>query len=106
MWPENWHAKLSEHRQAIDSVDSEILELLAKRMKISEEVGEIKSKLGLPICVPEREAVVVNDRQNLGRIHGLRDRFIRVLFKLIMFESKKVQKKLASMYGNLDEKYY
>ena len=51
---------LQECRDAIDSVDNEILELLNKRMKIVERVGEIKNDSGAAIYRPEREKEIID----------------------------------------------
>jgi len=95
MWQENWRETLNEYRHAIDEIDSGILELLGKRTELSERIGEIKHEHGLPICVPEREAEVIKNRQDLGRLKGLSERFVRVMFKFIMHESKQIQRKLV-----------
>jgi len=48
---------LDDCRNAIDSLDNEMLELLNKRMKVVERVGEIKHDSGGAIYRPEREEV-------------------------------------------------
>lgn len=50
-------AELTALRDQIDEVDKALLDLLARRMALVAEVGEVKSKYGLPIYVPEREAL-------------------------------------------------
>jgi chorismate mutase/prephenate dehydrogenase len=96
MWRDDWREKLSEYRQGIDEIDVKVLELVGKRMELSEKIGEIKSELGLPICVPEREAEVLGDRRNAGRVCGLREEFVKVLFELVMLESKRIQSGLVN----------
>lgn len=49
-------AELTALRDQIDEVDKALLNLLAKRLELVAEVGEVKSRFGLPIYVPEREA--------------------------------------------------
>jgi len=51
---------LQECRISIDNIDNEILELLNKRMKIVERVGEIKSNTGTAIYRPEREKEIID----------------------------------------------
>ncbi|MGI5842363.1 MAG: chorismate mutase [Christensenellales bacterium] len=46
---------LDELRKEINFVDDEILKLFEKRMDIVKEINKIKTELGLPIFVPERE---------------------------------------------------
>lgn len=50
---------LDECRVEIDTIDNEILELLNRRMKIVERVGEIKSDTGGAIYRPEREKAII-----------------------------------------------
>ncbi len=47
--------ELKALRQEIDKIDEEILRLLNERAKLAKRIGEIKTKLNLPIHVPERE---------------------------------------------------
>jgi len=51
---------LAECRVAIDTIDNEILELLNKRMKVVERVGEIKNESGGAIYRPEREQEIID----------------------------------------------
>ncbi|MBU1657980.1 prephenate dehydratase [bacterium] len=50
---------LEECRLAIDTIDNEILELLNKRMKVVERVGEIKHNTGTAVYRPEREKAII-----------------------------------------------
>jgi len=50
---------LEDCRISIDSIDNEMLELLNKRMKVVERVGEIKNKVGGAIYRPEREKAII-----------------------------------------------
>src|SRR3989338_8488425 len=89
-----WREKLSEYRHGIDTIDYEILKLLGKRMELSERIGEIKVEHDLPVCVPERDAEVKRKRQEWGDSYGFRPKFVWVLFKVIMNESKRRQREL------------
>jgi len=51
---------LEECRDAIDSIDNEVLELLNKRMRVVERVGEIKHSTGTAVYRPEREKDIIN----------------------------------------------
>ncbi|MBU0477942.1 chorismate mutase [bacterium] len=98
MWKKGkWQEKLNKHRYVIDKVDYKIVDLLAERMQASEKIGEIKAELGLPIYVPEREAEVIRKRQIVGGIYSLDEEFVKILFKLIMDESKKRQRELIEV---------
>ena len=56
-------AELTALRDQIDEVDKALLSLLAKRLELVAEVGEVKSQYGLPIYVPEREAAMLASRR-------------------------------------------
>jgi chorismate mutase/prephenate dehydratase len=50
---------LEECRVEIDKIDDQILELLNKRMKVVERVGEIKHETGGAVYRPEREKAII-----------------------------------------------
>lgn len=47
---------LERYRDEIDEIDSEIVRLFEKRMKVSEEVAEYKIKTGKQVLDPARES--------------------------------------------------
>jgi len=66
---------LDDCRVAIDSIDNEILELLNKRMKVVERVGEIKHDSGGAIYRPEREKAIIerltkDSKESNGLLNG------------------------------------
>lgn len=61
---------LDECRVAIDSIDDQILELLNKRMKVVERVGEIKNDTGGAIYRPEREKAIINRLADISKEQG------------------------------------
>ncbi len=58
-------AELTALRDQIDEVDKALLNLLAKRLELVAEVGEVKSRFGLP-AVAEREASMLTSRSARG----------------------------------------
>ena len=63
---------LDDCRDAIDNIDNEILELLNKRMKVVERVGEIKHSSGTAVYRPEREKDIIDRLTNLSKeSHGV-----------------------------------
>ncbi|QOP46215.1 prephenate dehydratase [Sulfurimonas paralvinellae] len=57
---------LDECREAIDSIDNAMLELLNKRMKVVERVGEIKQESGGAVYRPEREKAIIERLSKLN----------------------------------------
>ena len=52
---EAW-AELARLRGSIDNMDSALIHLLAERFKVTQRVGELKARAGLPAADREREA--------------------------------------------------
>ncbi len=59
---------LEDCRGAIDTIDNEILELLNRRMKVVQRVGEIKADTGGAIYRPEREKAIISRLTQLSKI--------------------------------------
>jgi chorismate mutase len=51
---------LNKLRENIDQIDSELIDLLAKRFKVTSEIAQYKRSHGLPIFVPEREREILD----------------------------------------------
>lgn len=87
----NWMEDLSGLRDRIRRVDSSVLELVAQRMSLCEEVGAIKSAAGLPIYDPAQEEKVLKSRTQKAHEVGLDENFTRELMMLVMTYSKQLQ---------------
>lgn len=48
-------AILRKYRDQIDSIDLELLDLLNRRTRVVEEIGQVKEAVHLPIYEPKRE---------------------------------------------------
>lgn len=84
---------LEEARKEIDDIDKQLLELLAKRLKVCKLLGEYKKKNHLPIQNKEREKEIIMDRARKLKELGFADeQFVQELFALIMKRSREVQK--------------
>ena len=56
---EDARAELNRMRGSIDNMDSALIHLLAERFKVTQRVGELKAKAGLPAADTEREALQI-----------------------------------------------
>jgi chorismate mutase/prephenate dehydrogenase len=83
--------ELSELRQQIDGIDSQLVKLLAKRAKITAKVGQYKSQVGLPIYVPEREAELIAKRRAEAERLNVSPVLVEDLIRRIMRESYHTQ---------------
>lgn len=80
-------AELTALRDQIDEVDKALLDLLAKRLALVAEVGEVKSRYGLPIYVPEREATMLASRRDEAQLLGVPPDLIEDVLRRVMRES-------------------
>jgi len=78
---------LSKLRDQIDAVDQQIIDLLAERLRLVGEVGEVKAKHGLPIYVPEREAAMLAKRREEASAKGVPANLIEDILRRTMRES-------------------
>lgn len=78
---------LSKLRDQIDAVDQKIIDLLAERLRLVGEVGEVKAKHGLPIYVPEREAAMLAKRRAEAESKGVPANLIEDILRRTMRES-------------------
>ncbi|MFS2225349.1 bifunctional chorismate mutase/prephenate dehydrogenase [Pantoea sp. B65] len=80
-------AELTALRDQIDEVDKTLLDLLARRLELVAEVGEVKSRYGLPIYVPEREATMLASRRKEAEALGVPPDLIEDVLRRVMRES-------------------
>jgi chorismate mutase len=78
---------LHELRAKIDRIDDYIIEMLAERMGISEQIGLFKKENGFAIHQSERWARIVKRALEKGTLGGLTEDFILKLFQQVHNES-------------------
>lgn len=79
--------RLEELRRQIDDLDASLLDLLARRMAVSDALGEVKQSLGLSILQPGRWSEIVASRGRQARALGLDEAFVLSLFERIHEEA-------------------
>lgn len=79
--------QLSSLREKIDDIDSELVELLARRRVVTTKVGELKSKVGMPIFAPEREAQLLTKRRQQASDVGVCPDLIEDVLRRLMRDS-------------------
>lgn len=76
-------AELAPLREAIDHIDDRLLALLEERMRLAEQIGQIKAEAHLPIVQPERYRSLLDSRLQAGKARGLEEGFLHELFSSI-----------------------
>ncbi|MCF2946704.1 bifunctional chorismate mutase/prephenate dehydrogenase [Paraglaciecola aquimarina] len=83
--------ELNKLRKEIDQIDSELVNLLARRAKVTTKVGQYKSQAGLPIYIPEREAELITKRRSEAEQQNVSPVLVEDLLRRIMRESYQTQ---------------
>ncbi|EKP0298860.1 bifunctional chorismate mutase/prephenate dehydrogenase [Aeromonas veronii] len=79
--------ELNVLRDKIDAVDKQLIDLLAARLALVGEVGEVKSRHGLPIYAPDREASMLARRRAEAEQLGVPGDLIEDVLRRVMRES-------------------
>ncbi|MEI2678851.1 MAG: bifunctional chorismate mutase/prephenate dehydrogenase [Burkholderiaceae bacterium] len=82
---------LAELRAGIDQADDELVAVLARRIRLTAEVGALKSRHGLPLYVPEREAQLLAARREKAAAAGVDADLIEDILRRVMRESYSAQ---------------
>jgi chorismate mutase / prephenate dehydrogenase len=83
----NIELQLKALRDDIDSIDSQLVDLLAKRRAVTTKVGELKSQVGMPIYAPEREDQLITLRREQADKAGISAELIEDVLRRVMRDS-------------------
>jgi 3-deoxy-7-phosphoheptulonate synthase len=87
---------LGELRQQIDVYDDHLLDLLEKRMKVAETIGQYKKENNITILQSTRWDEIINKVISRGKAKSLSHEFIDTIFKAIHQESINHQMKVMN----------
>jgi len=91
---EEFHAALEKLRQQINHLDDELLQVLSKRMKIAEQIGQYKKDNNITILQTSRWNEILERAASIGEKMGLSKEFITRYFDAVHMESINHQKKI------------
>lgn len=74
---------LAALRSEIDDIDAELLQLLARRMNVSSQIGEYKKQKGITVVQMERWKQILSDHLETGKELGLSKELIEKVFEAI-----------------------
>ncbi len=78
-------------RQQIDELDEQLLTLMGKRMRISQEIGTYKKENNMPVLQSNRYTEILEERGKIGEELGLEKDFVKEIMEIIHKESVKLQ---------------
>ena len=82
---------LSQLRSQIDEIDNDIINLIAKRMRVSREIGIYKKEHNMPILQETRYEEILEKRSALAETLGMDRKFIKQVVVAIHEESVRQQ---------------
>ncbi|RDY58858.1 bifunctional 3-deoxy-7-phosphoheptulonate synthase/chorismate mutase type II [Flagellimonas nanhaiensis] len=89
-----YNKKISGLRTQIDELDNELLELLGNRMKVSDEIGQLKKQRNVAVLQSNRWNAILGRMILEGETKGLSEEFVLRMFKAIHQESINHQEKI------------
>ncbi len=87
---------LQQYREQIDSIDQQLLEMLAQRMDVIKKIGDYKKDRNVSILQLRRWENIIASRTVLGEKAGLNASFIKDILQLIHKESIKEQNRVMN----------
>lgn len=79
-------AELARLRGSIDNMDAALVHLLAERFKVTQQVGELKARAGLPPADPAREAQQITRLRSLAEDARLDPEFAEKFLNFVVAE--------------------
>jgi len=86
--------KINTLRTQIDVIDHQLIEVLGKRMRVSEGIGELKKKNNVAVLQSKRWNEILGKMILEGEQHQLSEEFVLRMFKAIHQESINHQEKI------------
>lgn len=96
----NYQNELKTFRSRIDRIDDQIIDLLANRMKIVDDIGEIKRENNVAILQVKRWNEILKRMTAAGVTNGLSEDFVLRVYKAIHQESIDHQKRVMGERGD------
>ena len=88
---------IHELRKQIDEIDNQLMELLAKRMRVCREIGQYKKEHNMTVLQTVRYNEIQNKRGAQGTLCGMDPDFVRKVFEEVHEESVRQQIEIMNM---------
>lgn len=85
--------KVNTLRKKIDEIDERILDLIAQRLNIVEEIGKEKRDSGVGIVDKEREELILSDLKKSGEEKGVNPEVIEKVWSVLIKASYVIEGK-------------
>lgn len=84
--------KIDFLRQEIDVLDKELIDILSKRLKVVNKIGNLKKQLKMPALQAKRWQEVIKSSKKTVRKLKLNEDFIENIFNQIHKEALRIEK--------------
>lgn len=91
-----YRSKLNNLRAQIDILDNQLIDTLGKRMKVSDNIGELKKQRNVAVLQTNRWNSILGSMILEGEARGLSEEFVLRMFKAIHQESINHQEKIIN----------
>lgn len=88
--------QLQDLRTEIDVIDNHLIETLAERMKVSEQIGEVKKSKNISVLQDDRWGEILKSVVEIGAKSELSKDFVEAIFKAIHQESINKQEAIVT----------
>jgi chorismate mutase/prephenate dehydratase len=93
--------KLEELRLKVDDIDKDIVRLIAERIKVAEQIGELKKQEGRQIEDKQREEAIIDKIKSIAHEKGIKETDIERIYRQIFIASKSIQGAFVAFQGEL-----
>jgi chorismate mutase len=83
---------LDELREEIESIDREIVDLIARRTYVAETIAEVKAEQGLSTTDESQEEAVMERAGENAAAFGVDDNLVKAIFRLLI-ELNKIEQR-------------
>lgn len=87
---------IHELRNQIDELDNQLMELLAKRMRVCREIGQYKKEHNMTVLQPSRYNEILDKRGAQGALCGMDSDFVKSIFEEVHEESVRQQMEIIN----------
>jgi chorismate mutase len=91
-----YNQKINNLRTQIDIIDNQLIDILSKRMKVSDGIGELKRQRNVAVLQTNRWNAILGKMILEGESKGLSEEFVLRMFKAIHQESINHQEKIIN----------
>jgi chorismate mutase len=87
---------ITQLRHQIDELDNELMNLLAKRMRVCREIGQYKKEHNMTVLQPMRYNEILDKRGAQGSLCGMDGDFVKHVFEAVHEESVRQQMEIIN----------